>query len=138
MWLLPLLNRVSGKDIPGSQLFSLQALPVALAIIAGIGMLAGSYPAFRLTRGSAVANLKNDTSHIRRSRLQNVLVVIQFTASITLMVCSSIVYNQVQILTATNPGFTKEQTLVVDIPQGRQCLERHACALKIRSPDSRL
>jgi len=118
LWLLPLLNRVSGKHIPVSQLFNIQALPVALAIIAGIGLLAGSYPAFQLTRGSAVANLKNDTSHIGRNRLQNVLVIIQFTASITLMVCSSIVYNQVQILTDTNPGFTKEQTLVVDIPKG--------------------
>ncbi len=45
LWLLPLLNRVSGKHIPVSQLFSIQALPVALAIVVGIGLLAGSYPA---------------------------------------------------------------------------------------------
>jgi len=117
LWLLPVLNNVAGKHIPVSQLFSPRSLPVALAIIAGIGLLAGSYPAFRLTRGSAVTNLKNDVSLIGRSRLQHILIIVQFTASITLMVCSYVVYDQVQLLTDTSPGFNKDQTLVVDIPK---------------------
>ena len=115
-WLLPLLNRITGKAISVGQLFSLEALPMALLIVVVIGLLAGSYPALKLASGNAAANLRSDAAVAGRNTLQHVLIVIQFTASITLMVCSTVVYNQVQLLTDTNPGFTREQTLVVDIP----------------------
>lgn len=115
--LLPFLNRVTGKAIPVAQLFSLEAIPMALLIVVVIGLLAGSYPALKLASGSSAANLRSEADGKGRNTLQHVLIVVQFTASITLMVCSTVVYNQVQLLTDTNPGFTREQTLVVDIPR---------------------
>lgn len=116
-WMLPLLNQVAGKHIPVSQLFSWELVTIAILIVIGIGILAGSYPAFSMASGSTVANLKSDVSGIRGNRLQNLLIIVQFTASITLMVCSSIVYDQVKLLTQTSPGFKKDHTLVVDVPK---------------------
>jgi len=75
---------------------------------------AGFYPALILSRLDPVSALKNK---IRSSNsnfmLRRVLVVLQFTVAIALFASVLIISHQVEFMTTNNPGFQKEQVVVI-------------------------
>jgi putative ABC transport system permease protein len=88
------------------------ALP-ALAII--IGIIAGLYPSFYLTSFEAVQVLKGKLStKSGNAPLRNSLVVIQFAISITLLIGTVLVFQQMKFIRAANLGFDKTNTLVIN------------------------
>lgn len=84
-------------------------LPIALGVTAGL------YPAFYLTKFQAAKVLKGELKSGTKSIvLRNVLVFLQFTVSITLMASTVIVHNQLQFVNNTDLGFNHENVVVVD------------------------
>ena len=80
-----------------------------------LGCLAGIYPAFVLTSFKPVNVLKGKLSvGSRRSWFRNSLVVVQFSISIGLIICTFIVYQQLNYFSQKNLGFDQENIVVIN------------------------
>lgn len=113
-FLLPLFNHLSGKLI-SSGIFESVAYPFWLLMLAlGIGLLAGVYPALVLSSFKPVVVLKGHfASGSKGAALRKVLVVTQYTISITLIVSTLVVYSQLNFMQRQPLGFDKDQMLIV-------------------------
>ncbi|UII32138.1 ABC transporter permease [Fulvivirga ulvae] len=83
-----------------------------------LGLVAGIYPAFYLTSFKPANVLKGKVSAgIKSGGFRNTLVVIQFTISIALAICTLIVFQQLNYFSKKNLGFDKENILVINNAQ---------------------
>jgi putative ABC transport system permease protein len=116
--LLPLFNSVAGKALNFNSIFSngIWMFILLLAIITGL--LAGSYPAFYLTSFNPIAVLKGGVFKKSWSNLfiRNGLVVFQFTISVALIICTIIVFQQLQFTQSKDIGLKKDNVII--IPNG--------------------
>ncbi len=109
----------------------------ALLLISLVGISGGLYPAFILSRFSPARALKaNQTTEANGSfKLRNVLVVFQFTASIGLIIATSVAFFQLQYASKHDPGFNPDNLLVVekiykqDITNHRKTLQQELLKL---------
>ncbi len=116
--LLPVFNEITAKSIHLDL-----TNPILLAGIVGItvicGLLGGSYPAVVLARFNPARVLKGDSKFVLTGNaLRKSLVVVQFTASIILVVGSIAMYKQIVFISEKNLGFDKENIIVVDQNEG--------------------
>jgi putative ABC transport system permease protein len=115
MLVLPFFNTIASKSMHISNLFSTWLLPALVLLPFLVGLLAGLYPAFFLSRFRPVEVLKGNLSQgSRRAGLRSLLVVFQFTTSIILIIGTFIIYGQLHFIQTTNLGFNKDQVLIVD------------------------
>lgn len=116
---LPFFNGIANKTmhIPwASPLFWLTALGVTLIT----GIIAGSYPAFYLSSFQPVKVLKGAFKAGRLAALpRKVLVVLQFTVSITLIIGTIIVFRQIQFAKSRPVGYSREGlfTVMINTPE---------------------
>ena len=90
-------------------------IPFMIVFAAITGILAGSYPAFYLSGFSPYRVLKGGRGdNSQKGRLRKVLVVLQFTISIFLIVGTLIMYRQIVYINERDPGFIKDQLLVIE------------------------
>jgi putative ABC transport system permease protein len=90
-------------------------LGVILGLTVIVGMVAGSYPAFYLTRFKPVEVLKGSSKSGRKSSIfRSALVVTQFAISIGLIVCTTLVLKQMSFMNNKNLGFEKENVIVIE------------------------
>jgi putative ABC transport system permease protein len=116
--LLPFFNEVTTKSIY-LDLSNPVFVAGTLMITSICGLLAGSYPAFVLSRFDPVKVLKGDTQlGLTGNTLRKSLVIVQFTTSIILVVGCIAVYRQIVFISEKNLGFDKENIIVVDQNEG--------------------
>jgi putative ABC transport system permease protein len=114
--LLPLFNRLSGKEIS----LSLAADGWLFAAFWGMavltGLVAGSYPAFYLSSFNPVKVLKGKlTNSLAVASLRKGLVVVQFMISIVLIIATVVILRQMSYLRHADLGFQKDQQLVIPL-----------------------
>ena len=112
--LMPYFNELSGKtiEIPWTSLWFIPSLMIAAILI---GVIAGIYPAFYLSSFRPAAVLKGKLSvGSKGSKLRNALVIFQFTASIVLIIGTSIVYRQMEFILNKKVGFNKDQVVMLE------------------------
>ncbi len=87
-----------------------------MVIGAVVGFLSGSYPALYLS-GLAPIQALNGTRSRRTGNvtIRRILVVGQFVISIALIICTGVVYSQLDFIRARNMGLNTDQ--VVAVPQ---------------------
>jgi len=111
---LPTFNLLSGKFISFSSLLEPGTFGILLAIVVFVGLVGGSYPALYLSKFNPVSILKGSLSKSSsNSTLRRVLVVIQFSISMIMLICTWVVYGQLKYLRNKDLGFDKAQVLSV-------------------------
>jgi putative ABC transport system permease protein len=112
--LLPTFNFLSGKSLSYSELFHANTLLILLGIVLFVGIAGGSYPAFYLSKFDPVHVLKGTLSKASGNAvLRRALVVIQFSISMVLIICTWVVYNQLQFVRNKDLGFNKDRVLSI-------------------------
>lgn len=113
-FLLPYFNTLSGKFISFGSLINFTTLLILLGIVLFVGLLGGSYPAFYLSKFKPVAVLKGALAKGSSNVvLRRTLVVVQFSISMVMLICTLVVYNQLQYMQNKDLGFNKEHVLSV-------------------------
>ncbi len=114
---LPLFNGLSGKTLTLDLLRTPWFLPGLVGLGALVSLLAGGYPAFFLSSLQPVATLKGGAGRVGTGRrsvsLRSGLVVFQFFVSVSLIIGTVVVYQQLGYIRHTRLGYDKEQVLVV-------------------------
>ncbi|HWB92152.1 MAG TPA: ABC transporter permease [Puia sp.] len=112
--LLPTFNNLAGKSIPFSTLLQPSTLGILLAIIVFVGLLGGSYPALYLSKFDPIHILKGNLSKSSSNvGLRQVLVVTQFSIAMIMLICTLVVYNQLDYLRSRNLGFDKSEVVTI-------------------------
>ena len=111
---LPVFNQLTGKSLSLRVFLHPIPLLIALAGILVIGMLNGAYPALFLSSFKPVQVLKASSGRSnRKSVLRSVLVVFQFSISVTLLIGTFLIRSQIEYMSHKDLGFNKEQLVVV-------------------------
>lgn len=118
VWLLlPQFNYITEKML--ALTFSGELISSILIILLGAGLLAGSYPAFYLSKFKPVAVLKGTlNTSTGETWARKGLVTLQFTLSIVLIVSVIVVFKQIQYTQNKNLGYEKDNILIMDVMTG--------------------
>ncbi len=112
---LSFFNEVAAKSLQMSTVFSLNTLPFLILLPLIVGILAGSYPAFFLSAFKPIIVLKGSApTGFRQSKIRSSLVVFQFFVAVVLIVGVTIIYKQLNYIQSRQPGFDKEQLLIIN------------------------
>ena len=77
-----------------------------------IGVIAGFYPAFRLSSLSLDDAAKGGGSYrTGKHRVQNALIVVQFSVSVVFIICTVVISNQLSYMTNTNTGVDRNRII---------------------------
>jgi len=91
-------------------------MPSLILITLLIGVIAGSYPAFYLSKLKPVVSLKGQPIATKnRFDLRTTLVVFQFTITVVLIVSTLVIGDQINFIQTKDLGFDKEQMMIIDI-----------------------
>jgi putative ABC transport system permease protein len=110
--LLPKFNLLAGKSFDLHVIYSPVVLLSLLGVILVVGIFGGSYPAFFLSRFSPVTVLKGEiTQGSAGSLFRKILVVIQFAVSVIMIICTLVVFKQINYLKTMDQGFDQKNVL---------------------------
>jgi putative ABC transport system permease protein len=117
--LLPAFSSLVGKPVDFGYGQNLMFLAVFFLITVIVGILASLYPAIFLSRHQPIKTLKGMKESIQASFGQvffkRSLVVIQFSVSILLIVCTLFIAQQLRYMKKAHLGFDKEYMIVAPI-----------------------
>lgn len=115
---LPFFRYLTGQPLSLTYFSDQQFWFLFLALLFGGSLLAGFYPAIVLSsfKPSTVLKGKFRTSS-HGQNLRRVLVVFQFAATVTIMVCMCAVYLQINYLRTADLGMDINQTLALRVPE---------------------
>lgn len=120
---LPSFETLTGRRLALDLIFRWDVIAGLGGIVIATGLFSGMYPALFFSAMQPVANLK-ELSHKGRkgARFRKRLVVLQFTLSIVLIVCTLIVSQQLQFLRHKDLGYDKENLVYISLKGGFETL----------------
>lgn len=113
--LMPAFNSLSGKSLSFGGIMEPSILGTFIGVALIVGILAGSYPAFYLTSFKITEVLKGKVrSGMKSGTVRSVLVTFQFWISIVLIICTAIVYQQLEFIQNKSLGLDKDHIIVIE------------------------
>jgi putative ABC transport system permease protein len=110
---IPFFNNLAQKSLVFDWKAMLSVFPLLLLFGVIVGLLAGYYPAFHISKFNTISILKGKLQTSKGNWLRNGLVVFQFGIAIILISGTLIINDQIQFIQSTNLGFDKENVLVL-------------------------
>ncbi|MPR35872.1 ABC transporter permease [Salmonirosea aquatica] len=116
---LPSIAGMMGLPLKAEDLFTWQTGAFLLGLMGLATLLAGVYPAFRLSGMSSLWALKSNRlpQGERSISLRKGLVVLQFTVSMVLVSCALLVNRQLSFFQNADIGFNKNAIITVGLPE---------------------
>ncbi|MBK9489053.1 MAG: ABC transporter permease [Haliscomenobacter sp.] len=116
MVFLPLFNQLAGKTFGIKDVLTPTVLGGLFLIWLLVSFIAGSYPALMLSSFNP-KNLLQASFRQKSSAglLRRTLVVVQFSASIILMICTALFYQQLNFIQQRNLGYEPEQVVAINM-----------------------
>ncbi|MCF0065115.1 ABC transporter permease [Dyadobacter chenwenxiniae] len=129
--LLPQFNAITGKSLSLHSDLKIALLTLTASIITGL--LAGSYPAFHLSRFKPAITLKGRlASSFGDLMIRKGLVIFQFTVSVVFIVSVMVVYRQISYLQEKNLGYDKDNVVYFEM-NGRVAEQRESFLSQLKS-----
>jgi len=124
-------SRLVGTELNLSDLMTFPSLLGIMGITLVVGLISGSYPAFFLSSFSPAKILGGVFLKDKKGfHLRTTLVFVQFTVTITLVICTLVVSGQVHFLKNKDLGFNKDNVLAVHISDKNTNVKARYDALK--------
>lgn len=111
---LPFLNDLAGKSLELNTLYSGPAVLITAGLVLIVGLVAGFYPALVLSSFKPSRAVKGKTGAGGGDYLRKGLVVFQFAISISLLVATGVVYQQLQFMKSTGLDFEAENVVLIE------------------------
>ncbi|PCI75462.1 MAG: hypothetical protein COB20_12810 [SAR86 cluster bacterium] len=115
--LLPVFETLVGKSfaVPYTEAKTYLSL---LGLLIVVGCTGGIYPAIMLSRFRPVRTLRGARSTENKTSIafRNLLVVFQFTVSITLIAATAVIFVQINYANLRDPGYNSENLIVLENP----------------------
>ncbi|MFC2133365.1 ABC transporter permease [Bacteroidota bacterium] len=113
---LPEFSDFVRRDLMQDLLEMTWIIPTIFILALGVGLAAGSYPAFYLSKFLPAHVMQNRTGGASsNTKLRKSLVVLQFTLSIVLIIGTFLIMQQLDFLKGMDPGFNKEKLMIINI-----------------------
>ena len=114
----PFFSDMLGKQLPLLTSFPLYFIFMPLAIILFIGVLAGIYPAFLLSRQKSVESLKGKLETVKEKILfRYSLIGVQFITAIIVFIAAIVIDKQVNFFLGKDLGYKKDQVITAKVPR---------------------
>lgn len=114
---LPLYGGWLGKELSLNLFSDFRILSGLILFGCIIGIVSGMYPAFFLSAYDPISVLRTKSlNEIRGVGLRTVLVIVQFAASIFLIIGTLVVSRQLRFIQDKDVGFIKENILTINLP----------------------
>jgi putative ABC transport system permease protein len=114
--LTPYFNNLVQKELTFQSIFNYKFLIISLAGIIATGVFAGVYPAFYLTAFNPVKVLKGEKTKGKSAAIfRRILIVIQFTISVSLIASTLTVQKQLKFLREKDMGFQKDNIIALTV-----------------------
>jgi putative ABC transport system permease protein len=114
--LLPFFTLLSGAIIDSTTLLQPKMIIGLIVLYLLITILSGIYPAIKMARFNPVDILKGQYVGTRQgSRLRKSLIVIQFTISLSLIIATIVIYNQLNFINKKELGYNKDNLVVLPV-----------------------
>jgi putative ABC transport system permease protein len=137
MILLPKFNQLAAKSFNLQILYSPVVMLTLLAVVIIVGIFGGSYPAFFLSRFSPVTVLKGViTQGSAGSLFRKILVIIQFSVSVIMIICTLVVYKQLNYLKNMDQGF--DQKNVIGLQLNGQMVRKYPMLKQVMSENQNI
>ncbi len=115
-FMLPWFRSLIGVDLPVNYLQNFTFLISIIASWIFISLFAGSYPALVLSATKPISVFRDFViSGKKGSGFRNLLVVVQFTASIVLIVGTIVIFGQMNYIKNRRLGYDREHVIVIPI-----------------------
>ncbi|MBW8686306.1 ABC transporter permease [Chitinophaga rhizophila] len=112
--LRPIFGQIFNKSLPHVSSFSGMMVLFYLLLVAGVGLIAGIYPAFVLTASNLLKVLKGKIAIGRGELLfRKLSLVLQFSLAILVFVCTLFISRQINYFFKRELGYNKEQLVVI-------------------------
>ena len=112
---LPLFNHVAGQKINPSAMLDTQLISGVLLVTVFLSIIAGSYPALLLSTFSPLSLFgRKNNAAISTTSIRKGLVVIQFSASIILMIGTFVFYSQMKFIQERKLGYDAEHVVSIN------------------------
>ena len=105
---------ITGQSLAVDLLTNANGVAGVLVFAILVGILAGIYPAFYMTKFETSTVLKGSLKFTSNSFFRNSLIVFQFSMSIGLIICTLVILRQLNFMAVKDLGFKQENIITVD------------------------
>jgi putative ABC transport system permease protein len=114
--LLPVFNSLSGKNISFGALMEPGTFLILLLIVLFVGFVGGSYPALYLSKFDPIHILKGSLSKGSSNVvLRWILVGTQFSIAMIMLICTLVVYGQLNYIRKLDLGFNQAEVVTIPV-----------------------